>query len=81
MTSDYTDKALLEACKATDTIATEYMLAPITYAGGTVRGAYEWVIEFTKTPKDEQQFAQILDQQLCNINSYYFDEKYDTKVL
>ncbi len=81
VTSDYTDKALLEACKATDTIATEYMLAPITYAGGTVRGAYEWVIEFTKTPKDEQQFAQILDQQLCNINSYYFDEKYDTKVL
>jgi len=33
VTSDYTDRALLEACKKTDTIATDYMLAPITYSG------------------------------------------------
>jgi hypothetical protein len=81
VTSDYTDKALLEACKHTDTIATDYMLAPITYSGGSIRGAYERVIEFTKAPKDDQEFAKVLDKQLCNINSYYFDERYDTKVL
>lgn len=81
VTSDYTDKALLEACKQTDTIATDYMLAPITYSGWSVRGAYERVIEFTKAPKDDQEFAKVLDKQLCNINSYYFDERYDTKVL
>jgi len=81
VTSDYTDRALLEACKQTDTIATDYMLAPITYSGWNIRGAYERVIEFTKAPKDEQEFARVLDKELCNINSYYFDERYDTKVL
>jgi len=81
VTSDYTDKALLEACKQTDTIATDYMLAPITYSGWSVRGAYERIIEFTKAPKDDHEFAKMLDKQLCNINSYYFDERYDTKVL
>ena len=81
VTSDYTDRALLEACKKTDTIATNYMLAPITYSGWSIRGAYERVIEFTKTPKDDHEFAKVLDQELCNINSYYFDERYDTKVL
>lgn len=81
VTSDYTDKALLEACKKTDTIATDYMLGPITYSGWNIRGAYEWIIEFTKAPKDELAFAKVLDRELCNINSYYFDERYDTKVL
>lgn len=81
VTSDYTDKALLEACKKTDTIATDYMLAPITYSGGNIRGAYERIIEFTKAPKNEDEFAKVLDKELCNINSYYFDERYDTKVL
>ena len=81
VTSDYTDKALLEACKKTDTIATDYMLAPITYSGGSIRWAYEWVIEFTKSPKDPDHFTKVLDKELCNINSYYFDERYDTKVL
>ena len=81
MTSDYTDKALLEACKKTDTIATDYMLAPITYSGGSIRGAYERVIEFTKAPSDDNEFAKVLDKELCNINSYYFDERDDNKVL
>jgi len=81
VTSDYTDKSLLEACKKTDTIATDYMLAPITYSGGSIRGAYERIVEFTKAPKDENEFANVLDKELCNINSYYFDERYDTKVL
>ena len=81
VTSDYTDKALLEACKNTDAIATDYMLAPVTYSGGSIRGAYERVIEFTKAPKNSDEFARVLDKELCNINSYYFDERYDTKVL
>ena len=81
VTSDYIDKALLEACKKTDTIATDYMLAPITYSGGSIRWAYERIIEFTKAPKDDAEFAKVLDKELCNINSYYFDERYDTKVL
>ena len=81
MTSDYTDKALLETCRKTDAVATDYLCAPITYSGGNTRGAYEWVIGFVSPPKDEEEFAKILDQELCNIHSYYFDERFDTKVL
>lgn len=81
VTSDYTDKALLEACKQTDTIATDYHTAPITYSWWTIRWAYERVIEFTKFPKDASDFAKILDKELCNANSYYFDERHDTKIL
>jgi hypothetical protein len=33
VTVDYTDRALLEACKKTDTIASDYTVAPITYSG------------------------------------------------
>ncbi|MFZ2150481.1 MAG: GH3 auxin-responsive promoter family protein [Candidatus Absconditicoccaceae bacterium] len=81
VTSDYTDKAILEACKKTDTIATDYHAAPITYSGGAIRGAYERIVEFTKSPKDANEFAKILDKELGNANSYYFDERHDTKIL
>ncbi len=81
VTSDYTDKAILEACKKTDTVATDYMVAPITYSWGDIRWAYEWIVEFIKPPQDMKQFAHILDQELCHLNSYYFDERHDTKVL
>jgi hypothetical protein len=81
VTSEYTDKAIMQACAETNTIATEYTVAPITYSGGEVRGAYERIIEFIKPPADMQAFAKILDQELCKVNSYYYDERYDTKVL
>ena len=81
VTSDYTDKALLEACKKTDTIATDYHAAPVTYSWWSIRWAYEWIIEFTKAPKNISEFTKILDRELCNATSYYFDERYNTKVL
>lgn len=37
VTADYTDKALLQACNKTDTIASDYTVAPVTYTGGEVR--------------------------------------------
>lgn len=81
VTWDYTDKAVFEACKKTNAIATDYICAPITYTWGSIRWAYEWIVEFTKAPTDEKEFSRILDQELCNLNSYYFDERFDTKVL
>ncbi len=81
VTVDYTDRALLEACKKTDTIASDYTVAPITYTWGEVRWAYERIIEFIKAPKDMDAFTSILDQELGHANSYYYDERHDTKVL
>lgn len=81
VTADYTDKALLEACKKTDTIASDYTVGPVTYEGGDIRWAYEWIIEFIKAPEDIQKFIEVLDQELGHLNSYYYDERHDTKVL
>ncbi|MCF7834602.1 GH3 auxin-responsive promoter family protein [Candidatus Gracilibacteria bacterium] len=81
VTSNYTDKALMETCKLTNTIATDYTVAPLTYTGGSVRGCYEWIVEFTQMPTNIKEFESTLDQELCNVNSYYFDERHDTKVL
>lgn len=81
VTSDYTDRALVSACNKTDVHVLDYMVAPIMYEWGEVRGAYEWIIECDQLPEDQQEFAKILDKELCNVNSYYYDERYDTKVL
>lgn len=81
VTADYTDKAILEACKKTDTIASDYIAGPKTYSGWEIRGVYERVIEFIKPPQDVLAFAKILDQELWKVNSYYYDERTDTKVL
>jgi hypothetical protein len=37
VTADYTDKAILAACNKTDTIASDYTVAPITFTGGQIR--------------------------------------------
>ena len=81
VTADYTDKALLETCNKTNTIASDYTVAPITYTGGQIRGCYQWIIEFIKPPQDIEAFAKMLDHELGQINSYYYDERHDTKVL
>lgn len=81
LTLDYIDRAIISACQKTDTIAIDFILAPITYRGWHVRWRHERIIEFTKKPKDQDEFAKLLDQELCNINSDYYNERYDTKVL
>lgn len=81
VTSDYTDKALLAACNKTDVHVCDYTVAPIVYQGGEIRWAYEWVVECEQIPEDKLLFTKTLDQELCNTNSYYHDERYNTKVL
>ncbi len=81
VTADYTDRALLAASDKTWVHAYDYMVAPIMYEGWEIRWAYEWIIECESVPEDQEWFAKILDQELCNVNSYYYDERYDTKVL
>lgn len=81
VTADYSDRALLAAGNKTGVHAYDYMVAPVMYEGGEIRWAYEWVIECENIPEDQEWFAKILDQELCNVNSYYYDERYDTKVL
>jgi GH3 auxin-responsive promoter len=38
---------------------------------GGKKGSHEWVVEFSKAPKDLRIFVEILDQTLREINSDY----------
>lgn len=68
---DNADQAIEAACRQTDAIFAEYSAAPIFFGGEKQYAAHEWLIEFLKQPADIQQFTQILDQTLKQLNSDY----------
>lgn len=74
-TIEYTDKALLQACKKTGLIATDYTVGPIAPSGNE-RGAYERIIEFSELPKNPSEFEKILDEELQQAFSNYYDERH-----
>lgn len=74
-TVEYTDKALVNACKITNTIATDYTVGPIPPSGNE-RGAYERIIEFSQLPKDIKEFEKTLDEELQKVFSNYYDERH-----
>ena len=72
---DNAETALKLACKKTDTEILEYTAAPIFMKENT-KGSHEWLIEFSKKPKDIQFFTEILDNALKSINSDYEAKRY-----
>ncbi len=70
-----TDKALAKACKTTGAIVSEYTVAPV-YFKGSDKGGHQWLIEFENEPANLQQFTQLLDQNLQQINSDYEAKRY-----
>lgn len=73
-TVEYTDKAIIEACKKVWAIATDYTAWPVT-PKWTQRWAYERIIEFWKEPKDIKEFQKVLDEELQKAFSNYYDER------
>jgi hypothetical protein len=64
------ETAVARACAATQAEIKDYTAAPAFMNEGK-NGHHEWVIEFSKAPKDFRTFAQILDQTLREQNSDY----------
>ena len=64
------ERALEKACKATGALVAEYTAAPV-YMGTDRKGCHEWFIEFVKQPSSIEEFAQVLDSTLCEVNSDY----------
>ena len=62
--------AIAAACKSTSAIVANYTAAPV-YFKGNEKGGHEWLIEFEQAPADIEQFNQILDQTLQQLNSDY----------
>jgi len=75
-----TDRAVAEACKATNTEVLDYTVAPI-FMVGKEKGAHEWIIEFKETPKDIGLFHTVLDDTLKSLNSDYEAKRHNNMTL
>lgn len=65
------DAALAAACKATGAAAANYTAAPV-YASCGDKGHHQWLIEWAVPPAcGNEAFADILDKELCAVNSDY----------
>ena len=53
----------------------EYTAAPV-FMDANAKCRHQWLIEFAKRPQDLQQFADLLDQRLQEINSDYEAKRY-----
>ena len=66
------DQALIQAVKGTSVRVTEFTVAPqINPIVGLPY--HEWLVEFEAPPSDLELFANTIDKELQNQNSYYFD--------
>lgn len=64
------ERAMAKACRETGAEIKDYTAAPV-YMDGGKRGSHEWVVEFSKAPKDLCTFAAVLDRSLREDNSDY----------
>ena len=68
------DKAMQHALAAhPEAVLTEFTVAPQVSQQPATPSYHEWLVEFTRPPKNIPAFAQDLDQQLRQLNAYYND--------
>lgn len=67
---DNAERALNEACKATQAEIKEYTGAPV-FMSGSAKGYHQWLIEFSKAPSDINLFTDVFDKSLQRLNSDY----------
>ena len=72
---DNAERGLAYACEQTGAEVLEYTAAPV-FMDAHAKCRHQWLIEFSKPPKDLQQFAQVLDRKLQEINSDYEAKRY-----
>jgi hypothetical protein len=67
------ESALQKAIEETDARVNEFTVAPQITPAENELPYHEWFIEFEKEPSDYSRFISILDLELQQQNSYYFD--------
>ena len=72
---DNAEKGLAYACEQTGAEVSEYTAAPV-FMDANAKCRHQWLIEFAKQPADLQQFAELLDKRLQEINSDYEAKRY-----
>ena len=72
---DNAEQGLAYACEKTGAEVSEYTAAPV-FMDANAKCRHQWLIEFAKPPQDLQQFADLLDKRLQEINSDYEAKRY-----
>ncbi len=77
---DNAEVALRAACAKTEALISDYTAGPI-YMDDRSKGAHQWLIEFSRAPKDLEQFVDCLDRELQQVNSDYEAKRYRNTTL
>ncbi|MES2448617.1 MAG: GH3 auxin-responsive promoter family protein [Bacteroidota bacterium] len=77
---DNAENALIKACESTKAKIKDYTACPI-YFKGEEAGGHEWIIEFEQQPNNFEQFIDVLDQTLREINSDYDAKRFKDMAL
>lgn len=77
---DNAEKGLQKACEATDAQVQEYTAAPV-FMDADARCRHQWLIEFAKEPASIEEFTDILDVTLQQINSDYEAKRFKNKTM
>lgn len=72
---DNAEQGLEYACRQTGAQVLEYTAAPV-FMDEKGKCRHQWMIEFSVKPRDEKEFAGILDKKLQEINSDYEAKRY-----
>ncbi len=72
---DNAERGLDVACKSTDAEVREYTAAPV-FMDEHGQCRHQWLIEFSRPPRDLEAFAQRLDLALQTLNSDYEAKRY-----
>lgn len=67
---DNTEQALDYVCRQTGAEVSEYTVAPVNM-DSDAHCRHQWIIEFAQDPTDLEQFADLLDKRLQQLNSDY----------
>lgn len=74
------ENALTKACHVTNAKIKDYTACPI-YFNGEDAGGHEWIIEFAEQPSDFEEFVNVLDQTLREVNSDYDAKRFKDMAL
>ena len=72
---DNAEQGLAYACEQTGAEVLEYTAAPV-FMDAHAKCRHQWLIEFSRSPNDLAQFADLLDRKLQALNSDYEAKRY-----
>jgi len=65
------ERALIGACRRTESEVVEFTVAPRYPSSEEPRGAHEWLVEFRIPPREPEEFVRVLDETVAALNADY----------